>query len=176
MTSRRLLLTQELLLPSLQAGYIQHREQEARRIVFCRWIEEEDTKGISGKPPCRQASTATTGTEKSEATVHTTLSTIPEVNNSRRTRADIMASQEHGGRKKQDRSKEGERARQWMFEGKVIGFLRVVSNCVLSSKAASCSVSTTRREAGVVSSSPWELPCWPSPRQGSGQCYRVLRC
>ena len=83
MTSRRLLLTQELLLPSLQAGYIQHREQEARRIVFCRWIEEEDTKGISGKPPCRQASTATTGTEKSEATVHTTLSTIPEVSNSR---------------------------------------------------------------------------------------------
>ena len=50
----------------------------------------------------RQASTATTGTAKSDATVHTTLTTIPEEG------------------KEQERSREGERARQWMFEGKVI--------------------------------------------------------
>ena len=50
----------------------------------------------------RQASTATTGTTKSDATVHTTLTTIPEEG------------------KEQERSREGERARQWMFEGKVI--------------------------------------------------------
>ena len=53
----------------------------------------------------RQASTATTGTTKSDATVHTTLTTIPE---------------ERAGGKEQLRSREGERARQWMFEGKVI--------------------------------------------------------
>ena len=49
----------------------------------------------------RQASTATTGTTKSDATVHTTLTTIPEEGKDR------------------ERSREGERARQWMFEGKV---------------------------------------------------------
>ena len=48
----------------------------------------------------RQCSTATTGTQKSYATVTTNLTTIPE---------------------EKERSDKGDKARQWMFQGKVQG-------------------------------------------------------
>ena len=48
----------------------------------------------------RQSSTATTGTQKSYATVTTNLTTIPE---------------------EKERSDKGDKARQWMFQGKVQG-------------------------------------------------------
>ena len=84
-------------------GTRRRREEEARRILFCRFTPN----------PSKVLRQASTGTQKSDSTVHTTVTTLTTIPETGEEGAMV------GRERSREKAREWEKARQWMFEGKV---------------------------------------------------------